>query len=106
ALIDPHAPPSRAAKALEGATSVGVNQLTFGERLQSLATEVLVSNARAVGDDEEKMIPAYGQPLKPYGGSWGIWKAPNGDSSEYKWADGAVILELHSDIREIAPRRK
>jgi hypothetical protein len=86
-----HEPLYRAAKSVEGAIAVGVTYQTFGELLQSLATEVLIAGDRANSDEEKALVAAYAELLTNYKDSSTIWKHQI-ESSKYEWAKDQIVV--------------
>ncbi len=67
----------RAAKAVQGSTSVGVNYLKFSELLQTFATELSIAKDKAQTANEKKLVEMYAGVLTDYSDSLSIWTAKN-----------------------------
>jgi len=63
----------RAGKAIESATSLGVNILKYRELVQDLATEVSIGNDRASSGREKKMVALFGEALAAYKDAETVW---------------------------------
>jgi hypothetical protein len=63
----------RAGKAIEGATSVGVNLIRYRELLGTLAAEVSVGQDKAGSHAERDMVKAYAEALAAYKDAEIVW---------------------------------
>ncbi len=89
---------NRAAKAIQGATVVGVSYQKFGELLQNLSTEISIANDKTKSDIEKELLKAYIDVLTMYHESATIWKH-NIKSAKYDWIpSGQIPIE-----RELQP---
>ena len=88
----------RAAKAIQGATAVGVSYQKFGELLQNLSTEISIANDKAKSDIEKELLKGYVDVLMTYHESATVWKHKI-EGARYDWIpSGQVYVE-----RELQP---
>lgn len=79
----------RAGRAIEGAISVGVSYVEFGNLLRTFSTELLIATDKAKSKADKDMVAAYGDLLLTYKESATLWKAQI-DSSKYEWLRGRI----------------
>lgn len=65
----------RSAKAIIGATSVGVNYQKFGELLQGLATEISIVKDKKLRENEQELLKLYEEAMRCYEDSMILWRA-------------------------------
>lgn len=83
----------RAAKAIEGATAVGVSYQKFGELLQNLSTEISIAKDKVKSDAEKELLKQYLDVLMTYHESATVWKHKI-EGARYDWIPrGQVYVE-------------
>lgn len=84
---------NRAAKKIEASTSVGINYQQFGELLQNLATEILITRDKLTTDKERSILAQYTTIVDAYKDSHLLWQYKIEDHSKGDvWAMENVIV--------------
>lgn len=84
----------RSAKAIEGATAVGVSSDKFGELLQNFATEITILNDKVTGRQEVALLEIYKTAFGIYQDSVHIWDYTEGRSGTV-YGDELLLLEKY-----------
>lgn len=88
-----------AAKAIPGATAVGVSYEKLGELLQSLSTEILIANDKSKSDLEKELLKGYADVLMMYHESTIVWKHKI-EGARYDWVPRRQIC-IEEELRPI-----
>jgi hypothetical protein len=81
----------RSLKAIEGATTVGVNLMKFRDLIQDAATEVLITKDKALNASELKVHAQFVEGLAAYQYSAQLWQLKN-QASEEQWKGEIPVL--------------
>lgn len=82
----------RSAKAIEGATAVGVNYQKFGELLQNFATEISIARDQVKSKKEKEMLTVYFDALTIYKDSATLWEQNIRDSGYSFVPSGRIFV--------------
>lgn len=83
----------RAAKAIQGATAVGVSYQKLQELLQNLSTEISIENDKTMSDLEKELLKGYVDVLMMYHESFIVWEHKI-EGAKYDWMpSGQIFVE-------------
>lgn len=88
----------RSAKAITGATSVGINYQKFGELLQNFATEISIASDKLKGTRAfQELLAKYYDALTIYKDSATLWEAKINQGSVSFIPEGALFVEQYME---------
>ena len=100
-----------AIKQIEGSVMAGVNYMKFGELLQNLATELLITKDKVKTKEERDLLELYDKVYDTYKDSYTLWNKKidwnrvsidsERDKTEYEYLEHFFIKKYNLDVLDV-----